>query len=81
MFDKLKKKMTLSKSESKALLITEFIEGSKDQGFGGCMSRKEAIQYISILLGGNLAGANNFISGCKTADKKLFFKRRSDIPQ
>lgn len=38
------------------------------------MNRKEAVQYISILLGGTLVGANNFISGCKTADKKLFSK-------
>jgi Gluconate 2-dehydrogenase subunit 3 len=38
------------------------------------MNRKEAIQYVSLLLGGTLAGANSFLSGCKTADKQLFSK-------
>ena len=38
------------------------------------MDRKEAIQYISLLLGGTLVGANSFLTGCKTADKKLFSK-------
>jgi hypothetical protein len=38
------------------------------------MHRREAIQYISILLGGTLVGANTFIAGCKSAtgDKKAF---------
>ena len=36
------------------------------------MNRKEAVQYISILLGGSLVGATNFLTGCKTADKQLF---------
>jgi Gluconate 2-dehydrogenase subunit 3 len=38
------------------------------------MDRKEPVQYISLLLGGTLAGANSFLSGCKTADKQLFSK-------
>lgn len=36
------------------------------------MDRKEAIQYISILLGGTLVGVNNLLTGCKTVDKGLF---------
>lgn len=40
----------------------------------GGIGRKEAIQYISILLGGTLVGANSFLGGCKTADKQLFSK-------
>jgi hypothetical protein len=38
------------------------------------MDRKEAVQYISLLLGGSLVGANSFLSGCKMADKQLFSK-------
>ena len=38
------------------------------------MDRKEAIQYISILLGGTLVGANSFLSGCKTAGNDRFTK-------
>jgi Gluconate 2-dehydrogenase subunit 3 len=38
------------------------------------MDRKEAVQYISLLLGGSLVGANSFLSGCKTTDKQLFSK-------
>jgi len=38
------------------------------------MDRKEAVQYISLLLGGTLVGANSFLSGCQTADKQLFSK-------
>lgn len=37
------------------------------------MNRKEAIQYISILLGGTLVGSGNFLSGCKSVDKKRNF--------
>lgn len=36
------------------------------------MNRKEAIQYISILLGGTLVGTNSFLAGCRAADKGLF---------
>ena len=35
------------------------------------MNRKEAIQYVSLLLGGTLVGANSFLAGCKTSDKKI----------
>ncbi len=38
------------------------------------MDRKEAVQYISLLLGGTLVGANSFIAGCKSADQQLFSK-------
>lgn len=38
------------------------------------MERKEAIQYISLLLGGTLVGANSFLSGCKTNDQSFFSK-------
>lgn len=34
------------------------------------MERREAVQYISLLLGGTLVGANAFVTGCKTADKR-----------
>ncbi|HKO79858.1 MAG TPA: gluconate 2-dehydrogenase subunit 3 family protein [Chitinophagaceae bacterium] len=34
------------------------------------MDRKEAVQYISLLLGGTLVGVNSFLAGCKTADKQ-----------
>ena len=30
------------------------------------MNRREAVQYISILLGGTLVGSNVFLSGCKS---------------
>lgn len=35
------------------------------------MDRKEAIQYVSLLLGGTLIGANSFLTGCKTSDKQV----------
>ncbi len=35
------------------------------------MNRKEAVQYISLLLGGSLVGGNSFLTGCKTTDKKV----------
>jgi hypothetical protein len=38
------------------------------------MDRNEAVQYISLLLGGTLVGANSFLLGCKTNDKHLFSK-------
>ena len=34
------------------------------------MERREAVQYIALLLGGTLVGTNAFVTGCKTADKK-----------
>ena len=36
------------------------------------MERKEAIQYITLLLGGTMVGVNALLSGCKQEDKKLF---------
>jgi hypothetical protein len=30
------------------------------------MERREAVQYIALLLGGTLVGANAFLTGCKT---------------
>jgi len=38
------------------------------------MQRREAVQYISLLLGGTLVGANSFLTGCKsdTKDKASF---------
>ena len=33
------------------------------------MERREAVQYISLLLGGAVIGAPAFLSGCKTKDK------------
>jgi len=41
------------------------------------MNRKEAIQYVSLLLGGTLVGANSFLTGCKTADKAVLSKEDS----
>lgn len=35
------------------------------------MNRKEAIQYVSLLLGGTLVGTNSFLTGCKTSDKQV----------
>ncbi len=34
------------------------------------MHRREAVQYISLLLGGTLVGANAFLTGCKTDSKE-----------
>ena len=39
------------------------------------MDRKEAIQYISLLLGGSLVGANAFLTGCKGEDKTETFSK------
>ena len=39
------------------------------------MNRKEAVQYISVLLGGTLIGADSFLSGCTTKDKKESFSK------
>ena len=35
------------------------------------MDRKEAIQYISLLLGGTLVGVNSMLTGCKASDNKM----------
>lgn len=38
------------------------------------MNRREAVQHISLLLGGTILGANAFLIGCNTAsDKKVAF--------
>ena len=34
------------------------------------MERREAVKYISILLGGTLVGADAFLSGCKSNTSK-----------
>ncbi|MFN2439980.1 MAG: gluconate 2-dehydrogenase subunit 3 family protein, partial [Chitinophagaceae bacterium] len=34
------------------------------------MDRREAVQYISLLLGGTLVGGNLFITGCDTKPKE-----------
>jgi len=36
------------------------------------MDRKEAIRYITLLLGGTLVGAEAFLSGCRSADREEF---------
>ncbi|HEY0060185.1 MAG TPA: gluconate 2-dehydrogenase subunit 3 family protein [Flavisolibacter sp.] len=38
------------------------------------MHRREAVQYITLLLGGTLVGANSFLTGCKSesGEKKAF---------
>jgi hypothetical protein len=35
------------------------------------MDRKEAIQYISLLLGGTLVGLNSMLTGCKASDRQV----------
>lgn len=35
------------------------------------MNRREAVQYISLLLGGTLVGANAFLTGCNTGTGTL----------
>jgi hypothetical protein len=37
------------------------------------MDRREAVKYISILLGGTMIGANAFLTGCKTSGKNTDF--------
>lgn len=34
------------------------------------MDRREAVKYISLLLGGTMVGANAILTGCKSEDKK-----------
>ncbi len=43
------------------------------------MQRREAVQYISLLLGGTLVGANVFITGCDTKPKDGESFSESDI--
>ena len=37
------------------------------------MNRREAVQHVALLLGGTVLGANAFLTGCKTSDKKVAF--------
>lgn len=37
------------------------------------MNRREAVQSVALLLGGSILGANSFLTGCKTTDKKVAF--------
>lgn len=43
------------------------------------MNRREAVQYISVLLGGTLVGAGSFVSGCNTTSEKKNFFTTDDI--
>lgn len=43
------------------------------------MERREAVKYISILLGGTVIGADAFLSGCKTATKSVTEWTAEDI--
>jgi hypothetical protein len=43
------------------------------------MERREAVKYISILLGGTLVGANAFLTGCKSEDRKSMTFTQDDI--
>ena len=43
------------------------------------MNRRDAVQYISILLGGTIVGANAFISGCKSESGKEQSFTQEDI--
>ena len=39
------------------------------------MNRREAVQHISLLIGGSILGANAFLSGCNTASGKVDFSK------
>ena len=43
------------------------------------MDRREAVQYISLLLGGTLVGGNAFLSGCKSDTGKQMTFSADDI--
>ena len=43
------------------------------------MDRREAVQYISILLGGTLVGGSVFVSGCKSPARDITTFSESDI--
>ncbi len=40
------------------------------------MNRREAVQQISLLLGGTILGMEAFLSGCSTGDKKIAFSEK-----
>lgn len=43
------------------------------------MNRRDAVQYISLLLGGTIVGANAFIAGCKSDTGKEMHFTQEDI--
>ena len=43
------------------------------------MNRRDAVQYISLLLGGTLVGGNVFLSGCKTTTPTSMTFTEADI--
>ena len=43
------------------------------------MERREAVKYISLLLGGTLVGANAFLTGCKSEEGKAMTFSQDDI--
>jgi hypothetical protein len=43
------------------------------------MHRREAVQYISLLLGGTMVGANAFLTGCKTGTENSYTFTEDDI--
>ena len=43
------------------------------------MERREAVKYISLLLGGTLVGVNAFLTGCKSEDGKAMGFTQEDI--
>src|SRR5215204_3952949 len=43
------------------------------------MERREAVKYISLLLGGTLVGSSAFLSGCTSEDAKEMAFTRDDI--
>lgn len=43
------------------------------------MERREAVKYISLLLGGTLVGANAFLTGCRSEDGKAMEFTQDDI--
>lgn len=43
------------------------------------MDRREAVQYITVLLGGSLVGANTILSGCKSSTGEKHSFSQTDI--
>ena len=43
------------------------------------MERREAVKYISLLLGGTVVGANAFLTGCKSKTGSIHEWSESDI--
>ena len=40
------------------------------------MNRREAVQYISLLVGGTIVGSHYFLEGCKSKDRKSACRER-----